>query len=141
MAASFFKNLFGDEDEQEYYENNQPAEKAPKTRFSSKIVSFSDGQRANQGPSQITLFEPRMYADVKQIASQLLSDHAIVVNFTQMDSKSAARMVDFLNGTVFAIDGEMKRIGKEIFLCAPNNFEVSGDLSTSLKADADHLTD
>ncbi len=41
----------------------------------------------------------------------------MIVNFTQMDTNVAARLVDFLNGTVFAIDGEMKRIGKEIFLC------------------------
>lgn len=141
MAANFLKSLFGDDDEQaEYYENEQPATRKD---TSSKVVSFSEGQanRAAHQVSQISLYEPRMYADVKQIASQLLANRAIVVNFTQMDSKAAARMVDFLNGTVFAINGEMKRIGKEIFLCAPNNFEVSGNLSTNLKTEADHFSD
>lgn len=141
MAANFLKSLFGDDEveQDEYYENNRPAQR---NSGSNKVVSFSEGQaHAGQKVSQISLYEPRMYADVKQIASQLLADRAIVVNFTQMDSKSAARMVDFLNGTVYAINGEMKRIGKEIFLCAPNNFEVSGNLSSSLKAESDHFND
>lgn len=142
MAANFLKSLFGDDDleqQDEYYENPQPASH----QGNNKVVSFSEGQanRAGQTTSKISLYEPRMYADVKQIASQLLADRAIVVNFTQMDPKAAARMVDFLNGTVFAIKGEMKRIGKEIFLCAPNNFEVSGNLSSNLEAESDHFND
>ena len=54
-----------------------------------------------------------------------------------MDANVAARLVDFLNGTVFAIDGEMKRIGKEIFLCTPKNYEISGSLTSNLKNDGD----
>ncbi|MGM9892204.1 cell division protein SepF [Limosilactobacillus sp.] len=141
MAANFLKSLFGDDEveQDDYYDNDQPA---PRSEGNNKVVSFSEGQaHASQRVSQISLYEPRMYADVKQIASQLLANRAIVVNFTQMDSKAAARMVDFLNGTVFAINGEMKRIGKEIFLCAPNNFEVSGNLSSNLKTEADHFND
>ena len=92
-----------------------------------------------QRSSQIALYEPRLYADVKQIASQLLNDRAVIVNFSQMDGKVASRIVDFLNGTVFAIDGDIKRIGKEIFLCTPKNFEVSGNLSDTLKNDTDKI--
>lgn len=138
MAANFLKSLFGDDElaQDEYYD--QPTA-APEKSSNSKVVSFNESRIKQGGAnvSQISLYEPRMYADVKQIASQLLANHAVVVNFTQMDSKAAARMVDFLNGTVFAIKGEMKRIGKEIFLCAPNNFEVAGNLSSSLKMEND----
>ena len=142
MAANFLKSLFGDDEaeQDDYYEAQQPA---PRNDGTNLVVSFSEGHasHASDRVSQISLYEPRMYADVKQIAAQLLADRAIVVNFTQMDSKAAARMVDFLNGTVFAINGEMKRIGKEIFLCAPNNFEVSGNLSSNLKTEADRFND
>lgn len=132
MAANFLRSLFGDEelDEQEkYYEaTDRPAT----TGANNKIVSINNVNRLGQNQlSQISLYEPRLYADVKQIASQLLDGHAVIVNFTQMDSSVAARLVDFLNGTVFAIDGEMKRIGKEIFLCTPKNYEISGNLTTN----------
>ncbi|MBD5805969.1 DUF552 domain-containing protein [Lactobacillus sp. 0.1XD8-4] len=137
MAANFLKSLFGDEDidEQEnYYESTDQSNITP-TNSNNKIVPINSG-RVNQ-LSQISLYEPRLYADVKQIASQLLDGHAVIVNFTQMDSSVAARLVDFLNGTVFAIDGEMKRIGKEIFLCTPKNYEISGNLTSNLKNDGD----
>ncbi|MBB1078542.1 cell division protein SepF [Limosilactobacillus sp. STM2_1] len=137
MAANFLKSLFGDEDVDEqdnYYESTDQSNLAP-ANSNNKIVSINSG-RVNQ-MSQISLYEPRLYADVKQIASQLLDNHAVIVNFTQMDSSVAARLVDFLNGTVFAIDGEMKRIGKEIFLCTPKNYEISGNLSSNLKNDSD----
>ena len=136
MAANFLKSLFGEEDIDEQdglYETSEQVSTPANT--SNKVVSINSG-RLNQ-MSQISLYEPRLYADVKQIASKLLEGHAVIVNFTQMDTNVAARLVDFLNGTVFAIDGEMKRIGKEIFLCTPKNYEISGSLTSNLKNDGD----
>ena len=136
MAANFLKSLFGEEDIDEQdglYETSEQVSTPANT--SNKVVSINSG-RLNQ-MSQISLYEPRLYADVKQIASQSLEGHAVIVNFTQMDTNVAARLVDFLNGTVFAIDGEMKRIGKEIFLCTPKNYEISGSLTSNLKNDGD----
>ena len=131
MAANFLKSLFGEEDIDEQdglYETSEQVSTPANT--SNKVVSINSG-RLNQ-MSQISLYEPRLYADVKQIASQLLEGHAVIVNFTQMDTNVAARLVDFLNGTVFAIDG-----GKEIFLCTPKNYEISGSLTSNLKNDGD----
>lgn len=133
MASKLLKSLFGDTDQpaDDYYEDDQvqPVD-------NNKVVPMN-GSRART--SQISLYEPRLYADVKQIATQLLNNRAVIVNFSQMEPKVAGRIVDFLNGTVFAIDGDIKRIGKEIFLCTPKNFEVSGDLSTNLKRETDHI--
>ena len=136
MAANFLKSLFGEEDIDEQdglYETSEQVSTPANT--SNKVVSINSG-RLNQ-MSQISLYEPRLYADVKQIASQLLEWHAVIVNFTQMDTNVAARLVDFLNGTVFFFFGEMKRIGKEIFLCTPKNYEISGSLTSNLKNDGD----
>lgn len=134
MANNLFKSLFSDgesDNQEEYYD-----EKAVAPQGDNKVVSMNS---VRQRSSQIALYEPRLYADVKQIASQLLNDRAVIVNFSQMDGKVASRIVDFLNGTVFAIDGDIKRIGKEIFLCTPKNFEVSGNLSDTLKNDTDKI--
>lgn len=135
MAGNLFKSLFsdGDSDNQEEYYDEQSV--APQVD-GRKVVSMNG---VRQRSSKIALYEPRLYADVKQIAGQLLNDRAVIVNFTQMDTKVASRIVDFLNGTVFAIGGDIKRIGKEIFLCTPKNFEISGHLSDTLKNDTDKI--
>ena len=137
MASNLFKSLFGDDDvaQDEYYDGETSVQQ-PERR--NNVVSIQQAKQ-EQRLSQIALYEPRLYADVRQIATQLLKGQAVIVNFTQMDDKNAKRVVDFLNGATFAIDGGIKRIGKEIFLCTPKNYEVSGNLSDGMKMDNGNL--
>ena len=51
-----------------------------------------------------------------------------------MDNKAANKVVDFLNGAVYAIDGEIKRIGEQIFLCVPRDVDVAGKLAGDLNS-------
>ncbi|MDD7693280.1 MAG: cell division protein SepF [Lactobacillaceae bacterium] len=137
MASNLFKSLFGDDDvaQDEYYDGETSVQQ-PERR--NNVVSIQQAKQEKR-LSQIALYEPRLYADVRQIATQLLKGQAVIVNFTQMDDKNAKRVVDFLNGATFAIDGGIKRIGKEIFLCTPKNYEVSGNLSDGMKMDNGNL--
>ncbi|VDG20766.1 cell division protein SepF [Lactiplantibacillus mudanjiangensis] len=134
MAGRFsFNNFFGvgDEDELPSSTNSQPTRDAPAntagTAATPKIVPMQGGKSVN---SKIALFEPKIYSDVKEIASQLLKNQAVIVNFDHVDDQMARRIVDFLTGTVFAINGEIERIGDEIFLCIPENYEVSGSTTS-----------
>ncbi|MCH5463130.1 cell division protein SepF [Lactobacillus sp. LC28-10] len=97
-----------------------------------KIVSLNASRNTANPASKISLFEPRLYADVQEIAKQLLNQQAVIVNFSRINDADARRIVDFLTGTVFAIDGDIERIGDAIFLCTPKNFEITGDLSATL---------
>ena len=137
MASNLFKSLFGDDDvaQDEYYDGETSVQQ-PERR--NNVVSIQQAKQEKR-LSQIALYEPRLYADVRQIATQLLKGQAVIVNFTQMDDKNAKRVVDFLNGATFAIDGGIKRIGKEIFLCTQKNYEVSGNLSDGMKMDNGNL--
>lgn len=67
----------------------------------------------------------------------LLADTAVLVNFSRMEPGDAKRIVDFLTGLVFAINGEIKRVGNMIFLVTPANFEVSGSLAEKIHDDLD----
>lgn len=144
MAGKFsLNNFFGIDDEEEqdsqYYEDTGTTDSTPATgNRSQKVVSINSG-RQNMDYGKISLFEPRLYSDVKEIATQLLNERAIIVNFTQMDTAEAKRVVDFLNGTVFAIDGSIERVGDQIFLCTPHNYEISGNLSANLTKDQDNF--
>jgi len=122
-------------DDEDYYED--PVEQAATPVRNKKVVSINSTRPTES--SKISLFEPRIYSDVKEIASQLLNNRAIIVNFTQMDTASAKRIVDFLNGTVYAIDGAIERVGDQIFLCTPHNYEVSGNLTETMTHEQDNL--
>lgn len=77
---------------------------------------------------KITICEPRYYSEVKEIADLLLNQQAVVLNFVRMEKEEAKKTVDFLMGTIHAINGDMQRIGDEIFLCTPKNIEIDGVL-------------
>jgi cell division inhibitor SepF len=70
-----------------------------------------------------------VYAEAQEIADQLKNRRAVVVNLHRIERDQAKRIVDFLSGTVYAIGGDIQKIGAEIFLCTPDNVEVSGNIS------------
>ena len=73
-----------------------------------------------------------MYAEAQDIADHLKNRKAVVVNLQRIDHDQARRIVDFLSGTVYAIGGDIQKIGTDIFLCTPDNVEVSGYISEFL---------
>ncbi len=128
-----FHNFFDNEDtvNADYNEESQ----VPVATNNRKVVSFSRGKALQSNNGKIALFEPRIYGDAREITNRLLEGQAAIINFSQMDPKIALKTVDFLNGAVFAIDGEIKRIGEQIFLCTPRNVEVSGKAAEDMTHD------
>ncbi|KRM87933.1 cell division protein SepF [Lacticaseibacillus thailandensis] len=111
-----------------------PAANHPNTARTNNVLPISGAQKGN---SKIELYEPRVYSDAKEVGRNLLGDSAVLVNFSRMEPADAKRIVDFLTGLVFAINGEIKRVGNMIFLVTPANFEVSGNLAEKIHDDLD----
>lgn len=126
MALKLLNNLFGINDEDNMNDDYYEQSATPARSKNNKIISINQG-RVMKENSQIALFEPRIYGDARDITNSLLEGQAVIVNFKQMDDQIAVKTVDFLNGAVFAMDGEIKRIGEQIFLCTPKNYDVSGE--------------
>lgn len=127
---SKFKSFFALEDEYEYDEEDyfeEEAEPAKPVKATNKqnVVSLQSVQKS----SKVVLFEPRVYAEAQEIADHLKNRRAVVVNLQRIQHDQAKRIVDFLSGTVYAIGGDIQRIGSNIFLCTPDNVDVSGNIS------------
>ena len=75
------------------------------------------------------LVEPRAFSEAQQIADYLKARNQVVVNFKRVTSDVSKRIMDFLNGIVYAIDGKMEKLGPGIVLCAPKGFEIEGNIS------------
>jgi len=79
--------------------------------------------------SKMMLLEPRAYSESQQIADYLKNRNAVVVNLKRVTPDQAKRIVDFLYGTIYAIGGDLQKLGGGIFLCTPNNVNVEGSIS------------
>ena len=79
--------------------------------------------------SKMMLLEPRAYSESQQIADYLKSRNAVVVNLKRVTPDQAKRIIDFLSGTIYAIGGDLQKLGGGIFLCTPNNVNVEGKIS------------
>ena len=79
--------------------------------------------------SKMMLLEPRAYSESQQIADYLKNRSAVVVNLKRVTPDQAKRIVDFLYGTIYAIGGDIQKLGGGIFLCTPNNVTVDGKIS------------
>ncbi|MCM3710010.1 cell division protein SepF [Sporosarcina luteola] len=89
------------------------------------VVSLQSIQKS----SKVILFEPRVYAEAQDISEHLKNKRAVVVNLQRIERDQGIRIVDFLSGTVYALGGDIQRIGTDIFLCVPENVEVAGTIS------------
>jgi cell division inhibitor SepF len=83
--------------------------------------------------SKMCLFEPRVFSDTQDIADELKNRRATLVNLQRIDKVSAKRIIDFLSGTVYAIGGDIQRVGSDIFLCTPDNVEVAGSITDHIE--------
>ncbi len=81
------------------------------------------------GSGKMILLEPRAFSESQQIADHLKKRNTVVVNMKRVTSEQAKRIIDFLSGTVYAIGGDLQKIGVGIFLCTPKNINVEGSIT------------
>ena len=74
--------------------------------------------------------EPKtsLFGETQDIANYLKTKKATVVNLHRLQKDQAKRVVDFLSGVIYAIEGDIQRIGPKIFLCTPRNISVAGTI-------------
>ncbi|AUZ28677.1 cell division protein SepF [Bacillus subtilis] len=119
------------ESQEEHEQKEKPAYTSNKPAGKQNVVSLQSVQKS----SKVVLSEPRVYAEAQEIADHLKNRRAVVVNLQRIQHDQAKRIVDFLSGTVYAIGGDIQRIGSDIFLCTPDNVDVSGTISELISED------
>jgi len=146
-----FLNFIGLQEEEEVIEREritptqqteeQEAETSPfETRRNTKnnnnvnnVVSIH-----SQKNVRVVLSEPRSYDEAQEIADHLRSRRAVIVNLQRVRSDLALRIVDFLSGTVYALNGNISKLGPNIFLCTPDTVEIQGAITEMLAEENDY---
>ncbi|MBP2635676.1 MAG: sepF 1 [Firmicutes bacterium] len=90
-------------------------------------LPMAQGSNSQQQSKQIKVMvvEPFSFDDAQHIADYLKSRKPVVVNLENSDPDIAKRMIDFISGTTYALNGQIQKVGNNIFLCAPNNVDVA----------------
>ena len=72
--------------------------------------------------------QPRSYDDAQDIIDNLKADRPVVVNLEVLDLEIAQRVLDFISGSVYALNGSIQKVSRCIFVLAPANVDVSGNI-------------
>ncbi len=126
-----FKNMvdpqFGEDDYGEYglddgsqddgYYGETPAQ--PQTR------PAAGGIGLNSQALELKVVRPDKFETVTQIADHLLNHRTVVLNLEATNKETARRMIDFLSGVAYSIDGQLKKVANNTFVITPDNVDVS----------------
>ena len=101
-----------------------PSAAIPRRLASSRVAPRAVGNGAVR-PYTMVVVNPHDYKDAEKIADHIKQGRPVVMNMESADADAAQRIVDFVQGVMYATDGHMDTVGDKIFLCAPNNMAVS----------------
>ena len=105
-----------------------PAASTPS--FGGQVLNMSAGKQ------EVVLFHAKTFDDAAKAADELCKRKAVILNMENVDKALTRRVVDFLSGAVYALDGRVKKVAQSTYLFCPHNMDVTGDLE-NIKAEAD----
>lgn len=124
---------FSDEEpEEDIFEENEREKNAQEEvrsgRKNAQVVSIH-----SQKQMRVVVMEPSSFEEAQNIADQLKSRRPVIVNLENAEKMLAKRIVDFISGTTYALNGNMQKVGNGIFLFVPTNVDISGEMRDELK--------
>ena len=82
---------------------------------------------------KVVVIQLQSFEDAKDIADHLKSKKPVVINLEKLEKDVSRRVVDFLSGAVYGVDGNIQKVANGIFLIAPYNVGIMGDFKDELK--------
>ncbi|HML34440.1 MULTISPECIES: cell division protein SepF [Sporomusa] len=119
--------LFETADQEDERPKLEETDVKTKQKNSSNVVSLPMTSQNQQQSKQVKVMvvEPFSFDDAQHIADYLKGRKPVVVNLENTDPEISKRMIDFISGTTYALNGQIQRVGNNIFLCAPTNVDVA----------------
>jgi len=134
-------NLVGLDSEEEYSQDEDLMEEDVRQNYSygthnqglrkqtaGKVVNIHQNNQF-----KVVVIQPADFEDAQDVCNHLKNKKPIIVNLEGMEKEQAQRIVDFLCGSVYALDGTVQKVSNGIFLLAPNNVDIMGDYKEEFK--------
>jgi cell division inhibitor SepF len=123
---SLKRNIMGESIEEGYDPTLEPIDGDGIDEIDRNNVSSRESMSTGAA-IELKVVKPERYANVKQIADHLLNHRTVVLNLEATNKETAKRLLDFLSGVAYSIDGQLKRVASNTFVITPANVDVSGD--------------
>lgn len=120
----------GEEYEEDIYEEDTTLDYEPSVfdrlneRRNNKVVKIHN----SSAQMRVVVIQPESFEEARDITNHLKSKKPIVVNLESVEKQVARRIIDFLSGAVFALDGDIQKVSNGIFVIAPNNVDIMSDV-------------
>lgn len=120
-----YEDEYVDEDEYEYEDDLD----VPKSvKLNNKIVNIH-----NNVNMKLVVHEPLNYEDAPKVIDDLKMRKTVVINLENLELETKKQIFDFISGGIYAIEGNIHKVTKDIFVLAPNNVEIDGKLKDDIK--------
>ncbi len=125
--------IFGEDDDN--FEEFEEKEQEKKTLRPERRVEKNDRVVNIHATTQleVAVLQPHSYEDAREIADRLKSKRAVVINLESLDHEEAKKVLDFVSGVVYALEGDIQKVSGGIFLIAPYNVTIAGDVKDELR--------
>ena len=126
----------GNEKQEEYDYEGSEFEGAEEFAVEEEESKAASGVSVHSGSAiEMVVVKPEKLETVTQIADYLVDRKTILLNLEETNKETARRLIDFLNGVAYAINGDLRKVATNTYVVTPSNVELSGEkLSTTQEA-------
>ena len=95
------------------------------------VVDFNSEMAARKNMStpvskaKINTIRPKNFDHAQEVANSLRDKIPVIINFEETDTETAKRIIDFISGTTYALNGDIKKVSQNVFVCAPSSVTVT----------------
>jgi len=131
--VSKLKNFIGFGDEYDEYEDVEMQEEEESEQRAPQRPSYSRRQKvvplhASNNSSRIVILKPKCFNDSMLVADELKERKPVVINVGTLDTDEARRVIDFIAGTVYGLNGNMQKVSGGIFIATPEHVDILGEV-------------
>lgn len=117
-----------EEEEKNVHEEPREEQSRMKKKEKGTVISMHAQRQV-----RVVVVEPRTFEEVKGITDNIKNRRPVIVNLEHAEAELAQRVVDFISGATYALNGSMQKVGSGIFLFVPNNMDISSDYKDQSK--------
>ena len=121
------KSFEEDKFEYDYSESKKERTQRPERTTTNRVVPLRSASATSSRTLEVSIMKPTRFDDSQDICDMLVDERATVVNLEGIDLALAQRIMDFISGAVYALNGKIHQISGLIFIVSPENVDISGD--------------